>query len=203
MNTLEYRCRPRDRQAAKTPERTINAHGSTTPSGAWIWQADAQRGQCPAIFESEPRNGFSAMRLSELFKTTGETFTFYPSFCHRFDISVNAAVFLCFIGWKTIPDTDGWREFNSEAITAGTGLSEKEQRTARAALKAAGLLEEDHNRWEHKMFFRLAGIEISEGARELPKGRSTNCQKGARLLVKRYLKRKTKRGVVSPSRRRR
>jgi hypothetical protein len=101
------------------------------------------------------------MRLNELFLYTGTPFPYYPSFAHRFDISVNACVLLCYVGWKTMPDRpDDWIKFNAEDLTKATGLSAKEQATARRQLIAAGLLEGYYARLDHVLKLRVSGKEI-------------------------------------------
>jgi hypothetical protein len=52
-------------------------------------------------------------------------------------------------------DPDGWIYKTVEEITCETGLSYREQATARKHLINLGVLEEHHNRLEHKMFFRI------------------------------------------------
>lgn len=103
------------------------------------------------------------MKLSELFEATGDPFPYYPGFVHRFGISVNACVLLCYVGWKTKPDTDGWSQLNMKDIRQTTGLSVKEQTTARKALVKAGLLEDRYARLDHKLKLRLANVELDAG----------------------------------------
>ena len=139
-------------------------------------------------FPAPQNSGLSAgvfccpMKLNQLFKTTGETFTYYPSFVSRFGISVNACVFLCFIGWKTIPDAlDEWRQFNVKDITDSTGLSVKEQTNARKVLVAKGLIKEHYARLDHVLKFRLCGFDLESGGEspyaqreDAPGGDTTN-----------------------------
>jgi hypothetical protein len=102
------------------------------------------------------------MKLTELFAATGEPFSYYPGLVHQFDISVNAAVFLCFIAWRTFPDElDGWKALSIEIVKEATGLSVKEQSTARKQLVKAGLILERYARLEHKLKFKLLPAEIA------------------------------------------
>ena len=103
------------------------------------------------------------MKLSEWFIIGGEPFQYYPGFTRRFGISVNACVLLSHVAWKTIPDTDGWISLNVDGIEKATGLSVKEQSTAREALVSAGLLEEYYARLDHKLRMRVAGKELEDG----------------------------------------
>lgn len=97
------------------------------------------------------------MKLSELFKSIGSPFSYYPEFIHRFDISVNSCVLLCFIGWKTLGDKVGkWRHFSTDKITKATGLIRKEQATARKQLVKRDLINDRYFRLSHKLKFRLS-----------------------------------------------
>lgn len=101
------------------------------------------------------------MKLSELFAATGEPFMFYPGFVHRFGISVNASIFLCFIGWKSFADNlDEWQSYNTDEIERRTGLTGKEQASARKQLTAASLVEEKYARLEHVLKFRLSPSDL-------------------------------------------
>jgi hypothetical protein len=103
------------------------------------------------------------MKLTELFSATGEPFSYYPGFVERFGISVNSTVLLCYIAWKTFPDElDGWKPISSESISKATGLSVKEQATARKQLVQAGLVEEYYARLKHSLMFRLLKKEVIE-----------------------------------------
>jgi hypothetical protein len=102
------------------------------------------------------------MKLTELFTATGEPFSYYPGLVHQFDISVNATVFLCFIAWRTFPDElGGWKLLSIDIVKEATGLSVKEQSTARKQLVKAGLILERYARLEHKLKFKLLPAEIA------------------------------------------
>lgn len=102
------------------------------------------------------------MKLTKLFSATGEPFSYYPGLVHEFNISVNATVFLCFIAWRTFPDElGGWKPLSIDLVTESTGLSVKEQSTARKQLVKAGLIEERYARLEHKLKFRILPAEIA------------------------------------------
>lgn len=102
------------------------------------------------------------MKLTELFSEIGEPFSYYPWFVHRFGISTNASVLLCFIGWKTFKDEFGcWKSFSVDGITKATGLSVKEQTTARKQLVDAGLIEEYYARLEHVLKFKILEKELT------------------------------------------
>lgn len=126
------------------------------------------------------------MKLTELFTATGEPFSYYPGFVGQFDISVNACVMLCFIAWKTFPDElGGWKPMSSETIRQATGLSTKEQVTARRQLVEAGLVEEFYARLDHEMRFKILPKEVAgfspnpeTAFPETPKGSLGNTPKG-------------------------
>lgn len=116
-----------------------------------------------------------AMNLNTLFEATGEPFTYFPGFVERYGISVNASVLLCFLAWRDFDgDANGWRLLNASDITERTGLTLKEQRTARAQLVQAKLIEENYARLEHKLRFRIIGEEPAQSAKsengQMPKG---------------------------------
>lgn len=103
------------------------------------------------------------MKLDQIFKSTGKPFFYYPGLIHNFGISVNACVFICFIGWQTYEnEQDGWKSFNTETITKETGLSIKEQATARKQLVIKGLIEEQYARLDHVLKFRIKSVEVGE-----------------------------------------
>jgi len=101
------------------------------------------------------------MRLNEYFECIGEPYSYFPGLVKAFGISVNASVFLSFIGWKTLPhDIDGWKAVTTVEIEARTGLSTKEQATARRLLVEKGLIEEHYARLQHTLKFRLTSKEM-------------------------------------------
>jgi hypothetical protein len=124
------------------------------------------------------------MKLADIFTGTGDPFVFYPGFVNRFNISVNACVFLCFVGWKTIPASDSWTNFNTSQITDATGLSLKEQAGARRQLRAANLIEEHYSRLEHCLKFKLSSVDLDtdleagNGGGHTPKGQMAISQNG-------------------------
>ena len=90
------------------------------------------------------------MKLSELFDITDEHFTYYPSLIKTFDINITACVLLCSIGWKTLPESNGWKVLNIKEIRQHTGLTIKEEASARAQLLEKGLIESVYDRQSHK-----------------------------------------------------
>lgn len=107
------------------------------------------------------------MKMDCLFLNTGKPFLYYPDFVKRFDLSVNAAVFFCYVGWKTLPGGENeWKSYTAKQVTEATGLTVREQETARKILIEKKLIEEHYARLEHVMKFRLSSIEV-----EIPRKR--------------------------------
>lgn len=75
------------------------------------------------------------MRLSEFLNDVGRPIAYYPKLAH-FLGSVNAAVLLCqLLYWEgKQDDADGWIFKTRDEIEAETGLTRREQETARAVL---------------------------------------------------------------------
>ncbi len=95
------------------------------------------------------------MNLHEVFNA-GRPFSYYPKLVTEFGINVNAVVLLCRIGWKAYEnDPTAWMQLSQEWLQNETGLTMREQRTARATLIERGLIEEKYERLEHKLYIRL------------------------------------------------
>lgn len=136
------------------------------------------------------------MKLSESLAAVGPSFPYHPKLCPVVG-GVKACIFLCAVFWKSYAEHDGWVQMSMEDLTKLTGMSEKEQRNARAALKQRGILQEREDRLAHRMFYRIdadalndAGIsgtdetespELPKGSfGELPSGSSTDIGKRPR-----------------------
>jgi len=117
------------------------------------------------------------MKLTDFIQDAGRPVAFYPSL-RRITGSTTATLFLCqLIYWKgKEADADGWIYKTSEEMEAETGLSYNEQKTARANLKDAGLIEEHYARLDHKLKFRLNFDTINEkwGNADTDNGESGN-----------------------------
>lgn len=96
------------------------------------------------------------MKLSDFLKDIGRPIVYYPSLA-RFLGGKNEAVFLSqFIYWTGKEKNEGWIFKNAEEITDETGLSYKEQRSARRKLKRLGILKEHYHRIGHTMYYKIA-----------------------------------------------
>lgn len=96
------------------------------------------------------------MKLSEILGDIGSPVAYYPGIARAVG-SVKAGIFFSQLYyWREKGKSDdGWIYKSVEELESETGLSYKEQRAARASLVALGVLEEHHNREEHKLYFRL------------------------------------------------
>jgi hypothetical protein len=96
------------------------------------------------------------MRLADFLQEIGRPIAYYPKL-RRITGSTTATIFLCqLIYWSgKQKDPDGWIYKTAAEIEEETGLSEKEQRTARQHLKQRGLIEERYARLEHRMYYRV------------------------------------------------
>jgi len=95
------------------------------------------------------------MKLTEFIIDVGRPVAYYPGL-RSITGSATATILLCqllyWVGKET--NTDGWIYKSSAELEDETGLSYREQKTARTKLIKAGLLEEQHKRLEHKIYFR-------------------------------------------------
>jgi hypothetical protein len=96
------------------------------------------------------------MRLSDFLTGVGRPVAYYPGL-RRITGSTNATIFICQLVYWTGKESsgDGWIYKTSDEIEEETGLSYKEQTTAREKLIAAGLLEERYARLEHRIHFKV------------------------------------------------
>lgn len=95
------------------------------------------------------------MRPSESLKIAGRPIAYYPKLAKPLG-GVNASIlFSHFFYWhdKTQHELGIYR--TAEEIELETGLSVQEQRTARAKLKARGILIETEKRIEHRIYYKL------------------------------------------------
>lgn len=96
------------------------------------------------------------MKLAEFLTGVGQSIPFHSGFARVF--GVKAAVLLCgFISCheKQAADADGWIQKTQTELLNETGMSAKEQATARKTLKSAGVIEEHLDRLNHRQFYRV------------------------------------------------
>lgn len=95
------------------------------------------------------------MRPSDLLLDFGRPVAYYPGLVKRFG-SVNAVIFFSQIFyWQDKTESELGVYKSSEDITAETGLSYREQLTARKHLVKRGILDETEKRLEHKIYYRI------------------------------------------------
>lgn len=103
------------------------------------------------------------MRLTDLLLDVGRPVAYYPALTSVTG-GVTSTLFLCqLIYWQgKQTDSDGWIYKTQEELTEETGLSRREQETARKALIRLGLLEEHYARLEHKLLYRPNILRLNE-----------------------------------------
>ena len=126
------------------------------------------------------------MKLSDFLSDLGRTVTYSPNIAKL--IGVKETVFLCqFLHWDGKQrDPEGWIFKSQDEIFDETGLSEKEQRTARKNLKRQHLIDEKEDRLAHRMFYRVNKGNLNKmwdqrrvgSVPESPNGHSPNSPTG-------------------------
>jgi hypothetical protein len=106
------------------------------------------------------------MKFSDVFTGLGRPVVYYPSL-NAITGGVGATVFLAnLFQWSgTQRDPDGWIYKTQEEIEAETGLSRREQETARKQLRAATLLREERRGVPARLYY-LIQIETLNAAWE-------------------------------------
>lgn len=95
------------------------------------------------------------MSLSASLTNVGHPVAYYPRLA-RFFGSVNVAILFAQLHyWHQRGESDLGTHKSSDQFTEETGLSYREQVTARKQLREAGFLVETHRRLEHRVYFRL------------------------------------------------
>lgn len=95
------------------------------------------------------------MRPSDLMLNFGRPVAYYPGLAKPLG-GVNAALFFCQIFyWQDKASSDLGVYKTSEEIEEETGMSYREQVTARKALKDRGILIENNKRLEHKIYYKI------------------------------------------------
>ncbi|MNC28466.1 hypothetical protein D3C75_766710 [compost metagenome] len=95
------------------------------------------------------------MRATDLMLDLGRPVAYYPKLAKRVG-GVNACLLFCqLLYWTDKEQSELGIYKSSEDLTEETGLSYKEQITARKRLVETGLLKETHKRLEHRIYFKL------------------------------------------------
>lgn len=103
------------------------------------------------------------MKLTDFLQDVGRPVAYFPKL-RRLTGSTTATILLCqFIYWRGKESSgDGWLYKTAQEIESETGLTYNEQKTARAALKEAGLIQEHYARLDHQMRFKVDLDAINE-----------------------------------------
>ncbi|MGF6643134.1 hypothetical protein [Paraburkholderia sp. GAS82] len=95
------------------------------------------------------------MRIADVLRELGRPIAYYP-YLSRYLGGVNACVLFCqLFYWQDKAFSELGVHKTSEELQHETGLSYEEQRAARTALRACGVLVETSRRIEHKIYFRI------------------------------------------------
>src|SRR5260370_19335426 len=94
--------------------------------------------------------------FTDFFQTLGRPAVYYPSLAKMFK-SIKAAAFIGqLMYWSPrASDPDGWVYKTVDEWTAETGMTYQEQRHARQHLIRLRVLEEHHDRQNHRFYFRV------------------------------------------------
>lgn len=124
------------------------------------------------------------MSLSTSLASVGRAVAYYPALSKFFG-SVNASIFFSQLYYWQARSTDETGVFKTASEwTDETGLSYREQATARKILTKAGFLTETHRRLAHKVFYRL-NLEVVDAAfDEWTKAQSANDESAIRETTK-------------------
>jgi hypothetical protein len=109
------------------------------------------------------------MKPSEIMLDFGRPVAYYPGLCKKLG-GVKATVFFCqlFYWHGKQSDRNYWINKTQDEIEEETGLSTREQVSARSELRQRDLLEEKENRLEHKMYYRIKIAELDKLLSEKP-----------------------------------
>jgi hypothetical protein len=96
------------------------------------------------------------MHFNELFPDVGHPVAYYPRVAKAVG-NVHAAIFICqFVYWTGKQrDPDGWIYKKQVEIEEETGLSRREQETARKKLKTLGLISEKFSDLPRRLYYRV------------------------------------------------
>ena len=127
------------------------------------------------------------MSLSASLTNVGHPVAYYPRLA-RFFGSVNVAILFAQLHyWSGRGESDLGTHKSSDQFTEETGLSYREQVTARKQLREAGFLVETHRRLEHRVYYRL-NLEAVDAAFDawteaLTKAHSPNDENAVREMT--------------------
>jgi len=95
------------------------------------------------------------MKPSEMLKNTGRVIVYRPNLARLFGGVIAEVFFEQIFYWQDKTDSDLGVYKTQEELEVETGLSRKEQETARKLLREKGVLIETYKRLEHRLFRRI------------------------------------------------
>lgn len=103
------------------------------------------------------------MKLSDFLIDVGQPVPYYPTLSKVVG-GIKPCILLCRLAWWSglQHDVDGWIYKTQDEIEDETGLTAKEQVSAREELKHLELLEEKEDRLNHKKFYRICSDRLDE-----------------------------------------
>ena len=102
------------------------------------------------------------MKPSEMLKNTGRVIAYRPNLARLFGGVIAEVFFEQIFYWQDKTDSDLGVYKTQEELEIETGLSRKEQETARKLLREKGVLIETHKRLEHRMYYKIDCEKLDE-----------------------------------------
>lgn len=102
------------------------------------------------------------MKPSEMLKNTGRVISYRPNLARLFGGVIAEVFFEQIFYWQDKTDSNLGVYKTQEELEIETGLSRKEQETARKLLREKGVLIETHKRLEHRMYYKIDCEKLDE-----------------------------------------
>jgi len=102
------------------------------------------------------------MKPSEMLKNTGRVIAYRPNLARLFGGVIAEIFFEQIFYWQDKSDSEFGVYKTQEELEIETGLSRKEQETARKLLREKGVLIETHKRLEHRMYYKIDCEKLDE-----------------------------------------
>ena len=102
------------------------------------------------------------MRPSEMLKNTGRVIAYRPNLARLFGGVIAEVFFEQIFYWQDKTDSNLGVYKTQEELEVETGLSRKEQETARKLLREKGVLTETYKRLEHRLYYKIDCDKLDE-----------------------------------------
>ena len=102
------------------------------------------------------------MKPSEMLKNTGRVIAYRPNLARLLGGVIAEIFFEQIFYWQDKSDSELGVYKTQEELEIETGLSRKEQETARKLLREKGVLIETHKRLEHRMYYKIDCEKLDE-----------------------------------------